>query len=219
MPSLLPGVASIQFLGHLSNAQATSNTIHIANPSAGAPPDFPELQNLADQLYTFLGAAYNNLGTTAWTFDSIIARSVPNPLDPGIPLEAAHQVGTAGTRGTGARQAPDALCGLVFMQTAAASRKFRGHIFAPPGTDSGAFAGNVLDTGNTYWTNLSAWRDKLRAGYATSRTWTGSSLSNYNLVCFSKKAALESLPYVTNVTFVGVRNKASFLRSRERGGT
>jgi hypothetical protein len=219
MPTLLPGLIAVQFLGHRVTNQATSNTIHVAKPTSADPPDFTELQAIADQLYTWCGTQYNNLGDTGWTFDSIIARSVPNPVDPGIALEASHAVGTTGTRTPGSTTVPEGLCGLIFFQTPNVSRRFRGHIFAPPAIAGAAINGNNLQASDTYWTNLTAFRDKLRAGYATSRTWTGSSLSNYNLVLYSKVAAQQSTPPVANVQFVGVRSKASFLRSRERGAT
>lgn len=219
MPTLFHGLVKCQILAHQGNLQQSSNTFYISNPSASAAPDFTELTQLATDLDTFFSATYKTiLGATA-TLDSIVTRSVADPTDPGVPIEATRVVSLAGTRSLTGGQAPQPLCGLINLATPNASRRFRGHMFLPPLLTQASLAGDVLNTSDAYYTAATAIRDKFRAGYVASRTWTGSSLSNYNLVVYSHKAASLSLPSVANVSFVGVRNKVSFLRSRQRGTT
>lgn len=217
--ALFNGLIAVQLLGHSSDGQATSNTFHLSNPSAGSPPDFDELTGVANDLDTWLTTQYRAIAVTTWTFDSIVCRNVTDPANPVVTQEAQKSIGSAGTKNVSGSAVPQALSPLLFFQTPNASRRFRGHLFLPPIVNAADVSGNVLNTGTAYYTTLQAFRDKLRAGIATSRTWTGSHLSNYNLVLYSKVAAQQGLASVANVQTVGIRNPVAFLRSRQKGTT
>lgn len=213
------GQIAVQFLGHTASGQTTSNSFHIANAAAGSPPDLTELQNVGAQLLTQFSATYRALGVTTWTWDSIITKQVVDPLNPVVYLEAVTNVALAGTRTIAGHAVPEALCGVVSLKTPNASRRFRGHMFAPPAFNDATLSGNLLDSGNAYWTNLGLFAAELFKGTPLGSGWTGAQLSHYELVIYSKTAALAAQPSVANVSGVTVKTKASFLRSRERGGT
>jgi hypothetical protein len=107
----------------------------------------------------------------------------------------------------------------VSLKTPVASRRFRGHNFLPPIMDVASLSGNNLDTSAAYWTAAAAYVAKLQTGCAPTVTWTGTNLSAWRLSIYSKKAASLSLPQNADVQLCQLKNKVSFLRSRERGGS
>jgi hypothetical protein len=217
--ALANGLASVQFLSHQSNLQVNSNTLHIFNPSAGAPPDVTELTTLATQIVAQFSTTYRALLVTSGTWDQVVLKSVALPGTTDIPGEAAAATNLAGTRTVTGTAVPQALCGVISLRVPAATRRFRGHLFAPPAFNAGALSGNILNTSDPYWTNLSAFALELAKGTPTGAGWTGSSLSHYQLVVYSKTQAAAALPYTGLVQAVVARPQASFLRSRQRGGT
>lgn len=217
--ALFNGLASVQFLGHDFDGQTTSNTFHIHNSGAGSPPDFAELETLGTQLLAQFTTEYRGMGGTAWTWDSIITRQVFDPLAPVVYEEAVTAVDLAGTRTTGGPYCPQGLCGVISMKTPNASRRFRGHMFLPPTRSADQIDGNVFQVTEDYWLNGVTYAAELFKGTPLGSGWTGSALSDYGLVIYSKRAAQLSLASVANVSSVVMKPKVSFLRSRERGGT
>lgn len=213
------GLAQLQIQSTLSDGQAVNNTVHLANTGLGAPPDVTKLTDLATQWWTYFSATYLALSPTTMTVQQILTKQVIDPASGGIPLEAAHPVGTAGTRGTGARQGPNSLCGVIAFKTPNASRRFRGHNFAPPIVDVASLSGNQLDPAGAYKTALDAYIVKLQTGCLPAVTWTGAELSSWHLCIYSHAAAVLSEPSVAATALVVRRDKVSFLRSRERGGS
>lgn len=201
------------------SGQAVSNTFHIADPGAGSPPGFTDLLALADEVNTWLGTEYRQLMSDQCTHDAVIARQVSDPLNPVIVLEATKTVGVAGTRSSTGNHIPEAICAVIAEKTPNASRRFRGHMFAPPAVNQAAVNGDNLATTDAYWTALAAYIAKLQAGCQPTVTWTGTHLASYELSIYSKKAASLGQPNVAAVSLVTPRLKAAWLRSRERGGS
>ena len=213
------GLAQIQIQSLMDDGQAVSNSVHINDVGAGTPPDVPTLLQLATDWWTYFSATYLALAPTTMTVEQVVARQVSDPAAPVIVLEATHPVGTAGSRGTGARQGPQSLCGIASMKTPNASRRFRGHNFLPPIVDVASLSGNVLDPSAAYATAAAAYVAKLQTGCQPSVTWTGTDLSAWSLCIYSHAAAVLSSPSVAAVQLVTLKSKVSFLRSRERGGS
>ena len=219
MPKLFHGLASVQIVSHTPSLQTISNTFHVSDTSKGAAPSFAELTQLGLDVGTYFATTYKAMFGSDHTLDKIVTRNIADPTDPDVPQEATNTLSVAGTRTTSGTSVPENLCGLMFMQTPNASRRFRGHLFLPPLQTAGAINGGLLQTSDSYYTAATAFRDKLRTGYVTSRTWTGTELSKYDLVLYSRKAAQLGLPSVANVSFVGIRADVHYLRSRTRGTT
>lgn len=217
--ALANGLVQVNIRSHEADLQQTSNTFHIFNPSAGAPPDVTELTTLATQLASQLTTVYRAMLVTTATLDDIVCKSVNLPGGSDIPGEATSTINQAGTRTIAGTAMPKALCALVALRVPAATRRFRGHMFMPPAFNSGSVAGNNLDTSNAYYTAVVAYAAELAKGTPTGAGWTGSSLSHYQLVVYSPTQAAAALPYTGLVQAVVVRLHVSFLRSRERGGT
>lgn len=213
------GLAQLQIQSHAADGQAVVNSLHVCNPAAGSPPDVPTLLGLATEFWAWISATYTALCCTDVTIDQIVARQVNDPATPGLILEAAYTVGTAGTRGTGARQGPRSLCGIASIKTPTASRRFRGHNFLPPITDVASLSGNNLDPSGTYHTAAAAYVAKLQAGCEPSPTWTGTHLASYSLAIYSLTSDRVAGPPYAQVSLVTLQTKVSFLRSRERGGS
>jgi hypothetical protein len=213
------GLAQIQIQSHMADGQAVLNTLHINDAGAGSPPDVPTLTALAHEFWTWISGTYLALCTTTCTVDQVVARQVSDPTAPVIVLEAAYPVGTAGSRGTGARQGPTSLCGIASIKTPNASRRFRGHQFLPPIEDVASLSGNNLDGSAAYYTAAAAYIAKLQAGCAPSPTWTGTNLASWTLCIYSLAGAKLSQPSVATAQLVTLKSKVSFLRSRERGGS
>lgn len=217
--SAFNGLAQLQIQGHMADGQAVLNTLHINDVGAGTPPDVTALTNLASDFWAWISGTYLALASTTLTVDQVVARQVSDPTAPVIVLEASHPVGTAGSRGTGARQGPQSLCGIASIKTPNASRRFRGHQFLPPIVDVASLSGNNLDGSGAYATAAAAYVAKLQAGCAPSPTWTGSTLAAWTLCIYSLAAAKLTQPSVAEAQLVTLKSKVSFLRSRERGGT
>lgn len=218
--SLFNGLAGVTFLSTAPNGQGISNTFHVSNPGAGSPPDLTELTALGTDLVTWFGTAYRaTLGTTS-TLVNVTTRQVSDPTTPSVILEAVTVVNGAGSRSVGAGSSvPYSLCGVLSLHTPNASRRSRGHMFLPPCQVSGPLAGNLLNTGDAYYTNAVALAAKFAAGCGVSPTWTGSHLSNYGLVIYSKTAAKVGAPSVSLCSAATINPSVRWLRSRERGTT
>lgn len=219
MATPFPGIAQVQIQSHMTDGQAVVNSLHITDPGMGTAPDLPTITALATEWWTYFSATYLALSPTSMTVDQVVVRQVEDPTAPGVILEAAHPVAAAGTRGLGARQGPQSLCGVVSLKTPVASRRFRGHNFLPPIEDVASLSGNNLDGSGAYWTAAQAYVAKLQTGCAPSVTWTGSNLSSWRLSIYSRRAASLSLPQNADVQSASLKLKVSFLRSRERGGS
>lgn len=217
--ALANGLIAVNIRSHEADLQQTSNTFHIFNPSAGAPPDVTELTTVATQLVTQFATLYRAMIVTTGTLDEIVCKSVNLPGGSDIPGEATATVNAAGTRTIAGTALPKALSGLIALRVPAATRRFRGHMFMPPIFNSGGVAGNNLDTSNAYYTAVVAYAAELAKGTPTGSGWTGSSLSHYQLVVYSPTQAAAALPYTGLVQTAVVRLHVSFLRSRERGGS
>src|SRR4051794_22140358 len=215
--ALINGLAQVTFISHQANGQVSSNTIHISNASPGAPPHVAELTALATQLKAQFDTTYRAMIVTSGTFDQIICKSVKLPGSSDIPGEAAIAANEAGTRTVAGHAIPQALCGVISLRVPAATRRFRGHIFAPPAFNDAAVSGNALDQTNAYWSSLNNFALELAKGTPTGVGWTGSSLSHYQLVVYSPTQAAAGLPNTGLVQAVVLRPIASFLRSRQRG--
>lgn len=217
--SLLPGLASVQLLSTANNGQTVSNTFHVTNLSAGSAPDFAELLLLATQMAAQISTTYRAVLTTDATFNSVICRNIVDPTTTDVYQEATFAVNAAGTRATTGSHIPTSVCAVLALKTPNASRRFRGHLFLPPANNASAVTGDGLDQTNAYWTNSLAFAAELAKGTPGGSGWTGSSLSHYSLVIWSKKAAESSLPSVANVQTLVLRPTARWLRSREHGAT
>ena len=114
---------------------------------------------------------------------------------------------------------PDSVCAVVSLKTANASRRFRGHVFAPPARTAGSVSGVSLNIGNAYYTALGAWITELKKGVIGGSGWAGSDLASYKLHVYSRAAALAGAPYVAECTDVILRSAATWLRSRQHGGS
>jgi hypothetical protein len=213
------GLAQLQIQSHMADGQAVLNTVHINDVGAGSPPDVTALTNLATDFWSWISGTYLALAPTTMTVDQVIARQVSDPTSPVIVLEAAHPVGAAGTRGTGARQGPQSLCGIASIKTPNASRRFRGHLFLPPIVDVASLDNNNIAASSAYQTAAAAFVAKLQAGCAPTPSWTGSALAAWTLCIYSLAAAKLTQPSVAAAQLVTLKSKVSFLRSRERGGS
>lgn len=219
MTTPFAGIAQVQIQSHMADGQAVVNSVHITDPGLGVAPDLPTLTALATEWWTYFSTTYTALAPTTMTIDQIVTRQVEDPTSPGVILEAAHPVGTAGSRGTGARQGPQSLCGVASFKTPVASRRFRGHNFLPPILDVASLSGNSLDGSAAYQTAAAAYVARLQTGCAPTVTWTGTNLSAWRLSIYSRTAASLGLPQNADVQLVTLKSKVSFLRSRERGGS
>lgn len=215
----LAGLASLQLLGHNAQGQTTSNTLHVSNDGAGSAPDFNALLQLATDFATEFATVYRALSPASWTWDAVVAKQVVPPADTTVPLEATHNVALAGTHTLAGIGVPQAVCVVVAFKTPNASRRFRGHNMLPPLADGGAIDGNNLASSSTWKTAALAYVAELTKGTPTGGGWTGSELSNYGLVIYSRAAQAQSLPSVANVQLVVLRDKIAWLRRREQGAT
>lgn len=215
----LDGLARITMLGHSASNQVSSNTVHISNDGAGAPPDFNELADLAEQWADQFDTTYRGMGHTTWTWDQVVAKQVIPPGDTTVALEAAFAVAAAGTRTGASPYLPEAICGCLALKTPNASRRFRGHILLPPALVQTSVSGNNFNPSEPYWTAMGALGTELAKGTPGGSGWTGSALANYNLVVYSSTAQGLSLPSVANVQTLVPRAKVSWLRRREQGAT
>lgn len=207
------------FLGTLANGQRTSNTIAIVNPGAGTAPTYADLQELGTELLTQFATTYKAIGTTTWTWDSILTKNVVVPGTTDTYQEAATTVAAPGTRSDTTTWIPDSVCGVLSLKTANASRRFRGHLFMQPARTQSSVGGNLLATGDGYHTALTNFATELAKGCIGGVGWTGGTLASFKLHVFSRAAAIAGAPYVAECTAVTVRPDARWLRSREHGGS
>ncbi|HKT09713.1 MAG TPA: hypothetical protein VJR24_17560, partial [Gemmatimonadaceae bacterium] len=160
---------------------------------------------------------YRAVACTDWTWDWIIAKNVPLPGEVTPAAKVSVAVNEAGTRSTTGTHIPVGVCACLGLQSATASRRFRGHLLLPPAWTASAVGGDGLNQSDAYWTNCGAFLTELLKGADGGSGWTGAQLSAYRLCIYSRKAASLSLPYVVHVSGGVIRPKASFLRRRERG--
>lgn len=217
--ALLNGLCAVTFLGHAGNGQVSSNTFHISHEGAGAPPDEPTLMALAAELQTAFAASYVGLGTTDWTWDQIVTKQVSDGTSADVLLEGAKVVNLPGAITNAGPYIPYGLCGCLSFKTAAASRRFRGHLLLPPCKVAAAVDGNILKTTGDYWMNMGALATAFALGTVGGAGWAGAHLADYKLAVFSRTAARLSVPSVANATAVIRKPTVSFLRRRERGTT
>jgi hypothetical protein len=217
--AVIDGLIKVNFLSHLSDAQVVSNTFHIVNPGAGAPPDETELLNVATEAAAQFATSYKSLHVVSSFWDVVVCKQVSDGLAADVLLEATYAVAAAGTRTETGSYIPNGICGVASIKTPNASRRFRGHLMLPPCRTAGSVDGNVLNSSNAYTTAANAFIADLNDGTVGGGGWSGASLGDYNLCIFSRTAALASDPPVANAQTVILRPKASFLRRRERGAT
>jgi hypothetical protein len=217
--ALLNGLVTVNFLSHLSDAQAVSNTFHLSNQGAGSPPDEAHLEALASQLHDQFAVTYRALHVVSSVWDTITCTQVSDGLANDVLLQATFAVAQQGTRTESGTYVPNGLCGVASLKTPNASRRFRGHLMLPPCRTAGSVDGNALNPTNAYYTAAAAFAAEMAKGSPTGAGWTGSELGDYFLAIFSKTAALNGDPAVANVQTVIIRPKASFLRRRERGSS
>jgi hypothetical protein len=218
--TIFSGLVHVNLLGSTAGLQSVSNSFHISKPSSGSPPSLSDLSTLAADLNGWLGAAWRGVLVTNATHVSITCKQVKDPTTPlDTELEQTLPVNLPGSRSISAAQVPISLCAVVRLRTPNASRRFRGHLMAPPMTSGSAVNGNNLVTTDAYYTQLQAFVAKLQAGCGPTTSWTGTLLPQYFLSIYSKTAAKLAQPSVATCIAVDVNPQARWLRSRERGTT
>ena len=218
--TVLPGIASVQALGHQNDGQIVSNTFHIQRLGTSGIPDLPALAQLGADIEAYLGPSYRGVGNVDYTHDSWVVKNVSDKVSKDVLGEQVHPVNLPGTRPKAGTGLPNAVCGLVALKSFAASRNFRGHLFLHPCISSSAVDYKQLSQTDAYHTAALAFAGKLDDGCSVpSPTWTGTELHNWGLVIFSQALARAGKPYAANCTSVVLRNPVHFLRSRDRGGS
>lgn len=215
--ALLNGMVRVNFLSQMASGQSVSNTFYLSNGSAGAPPDVPELTGLATDLQTWFQTTYLNIMLSVDTWQKITCYQVADPAAPVLIEEASVFPNLAGTHGAGPRTTPDSVSGILSLKTPNASRRYRGHIFLIGPSNNGDLSGDKWLPASGWLTNAVALAAKFAAGIAPSPSWTGTHLSHYDLVVFSKAAGIAGDPPVANVSACIVDPYTHWLRSRERG--
>lgn len=214
--SLFNGLARVTFLSKYGNGQAISNTFHIFNATAGAPPDLAELTQLGTDLHTYFATAYEAVLTADDTFVQITVGQVTDPTSPVVELEAVNTVNHVGSLSSG-RTTPRSAAVLFSLRSPVASRRSRGHLFLPGIPSSSSLNGdNWSSSLLTNWNSLQA---LFNNGVAPTPTWTGAALADYYLAIYSKTGALLGEPSVNGVSAVVVSPVVRWLRSRERGAS
>lgn len=210
----LPDIASVTFLSKLSTGQVCSNTFHIAK-TLGAAPDLATLTALSSDLQTYFDTTYRLMLTTSDTWLSVAVRQVPDPRSPGGQLEYVRTVNLAGTYAF-TRNMPESACGVLSIKTPVATRRARGHMFAPSMIDRGNIANRLIAGSDA--THLTALAARFANGTSTSGpAWTGTTLSSWILGVYSKTDALAANPYFYGANAVTCDLTSHWLRSRERG--
>lgn len=215
--ALYNGLARVNFLSQLASGQSVSNTFYVSNAAAGTPPDVTELAGLAADLNTWFTSTYKTTLMTVDTFQKITCYQVTDPTAPVLIEEASVFPNIAGTLTGASRTNPDSVTGVLSFKTPNASRRYRGHIFLSGPNANTDLNGDKIATGSSWWTNAGNLAAKFAAGEMPTPTWTGTHLSHYALVIFSKAAALAAAPSVANVSACIVDPYVHWLRSRERG--
>jgi hypothetical protein len=213
------GLVRVNFLSRLNSGQAVSNTFYMHDDGAGSPPAFDDMVTLGSDLNDWFGAAYLDMLQEDDLFQSITVYQVADPTAPEAVLEATFHANDAGTSGAGPRGTPDSIAGVISFKTPNASRRYRGHIFIPGPDDPTQLNGDVYVPGGDYLERASILKGNFAAGIIGAITWTGDKLPDYNLVIFSKTAALAAAPAVANVSACVSDNRVHWLRSRERGAS
>lgn len=212
-------LAVVTFLSFTQFGQAVSNTFHITKGPGGSPPDLATLQGLADDLNAVFSDDYRSVLDEDSIFQQITVKQVADPTDPEPVAAALHTSGLAGTREITGELSPQSLCAVIRFRTAIASKRFRGHLFAPPCFQATDQNGDKFNVSTNYIGHLNNLASTFEAGSAGGDGWTGDTLSDWELCIFSKAAALESQPSVSPVTAVTVPLDVHWLRSRERGAS
>lgn len=215
--ALLNGMARVNLLSQMASGQSVSNTFYVSDSGAGAPPDVAELAALAADIETWFSTTYRNIMLTVDTWQKVTCYQVADPAAPVLIEEASVYPNLAGTHGAGPRTNPDSVSGILSLKTPNASRRYRGHMFLIGPSFTGDMNGDKWDPASGWQTNAIALAAKFAAGIAPAPTWTGSHLSNYELVVFSKAAGIAGDPPVANVSACVIDPYVHWLRSRERG--
>jgi len=216
---LFNGLAKINIIAGPDTGQLSSNTFYLSHAGAGSPPDLTELTGLVNDLNTWINSTYRAIFPSTRFLQSISAEQVSDPTAPVVQEKYLLTVHQAGTRAPTGTSVPESLCAVIRLRTPNASRNFRGHNFMPPMTTYASLSGNLLNTSDSYYTSILAYVAKLAAGASPSPSWTGSTLSNYGLVIYSKTLAKLAQPSVALCNAVVIDGLVHFLRSRERGTT
>lgn len=216
--ALFNGLARVNFSSTLASGQQVSNTFYVGKASLGSPPDLTTLTNLGTDLATWFSTTYRAILDTSAKFDTITVAQVSDPTAPAIGLEVQDAVALAGTRTPAGSVGPQSLCGVIQLKTPNASRRFRGHLFAPPSMNGGDVgSGDKINLASGYGLQLSNLAAKFAAGAGTSPTWTGTTLSTWTLSIYSKRAASLGLASVAICSTAVADGRWHWLRSRERG--
>ena len=142
----------------------------------------------------------------------------PKITPPEVVLQAQHPLSVSGVRTASTNFSPQPACALINFRTAVASRRFRSWMFLPPAMDSGSLLGDNFQTTNAYWTSCVTLNSAYTTGTANAATrWTGTTLTNYSLCCYSKRAELLSTDSVALILSTSLSKRVRWLRSRQRG--
>jgi len=208
----------IQVLSHADTGQAISNSFHLSR-AGGSPPSLADLTQLAADWVAYFSTTWRACLSTAFTWDSVIAKQVVDPTTVDSPLEATNAVNLAGTRAGVTHGGPASICALISIKSPVASRRARAHVFGPPSYNTADLNGDNYATAGSYWIAMAAYVAKLATGCSPTATWTGTGLSGWYLAQYSRAAALAGQPHVFASTAVVLQPKVRWLRSRERGTT
>jgi len=214
------GLAHIAFSGLLPSGQAWVNTFYVVNENETSPPTIAHLQGLADDLAPVFTTPYQGNLVSGASFTLIRATQVRDPkITPAeVVLQAQHPLSVSGVRTASTNFSPQPACALINFRTAVASRRFRSWMFLPPAMDSGSLLGDNFQTTNAYWTSCVTLNSAYTTGTSIAATrWTGTTLTNYSLCCYSKRAELLSTDSVALILSTSLSKRVRWLRSRQRG--
>jgi len=217
----LKGLIECQFLSVAADGQAISNTFHVTNASTGSAPDLSELAGVAVDLKAWCATQYEAMLQPDSTFQYINTKQVRDPQVSPPELVQIHNeyLGVPGTGTPGPSQhMPQEMCAIIRKSTSTASRRFRGHMFMPPGKDGTQVNNESWSQTGQYWLACDAFRAKLSAGVRNAASpWTGSHLASYVICVYSRRAAQLGQPSVGELSGLQTQLKIHWLRSRKRG--
>ena len=197
--------ARVAFQAHNTTTNAlVVNVVHVECDVLSSPPNWA---NIAADMQSWLAVLWNNILTTAYSFDSI---TVTDENYPG----STHGQGVVTPATTGARVPNDtkldpALCQVGSWKTAVAKRYARGHIFFPPAIDtSTVVTGGSFSASQAYYQANAAFMNSFKAGHVSGST-------SYVPIVFSKhQVSMGLTPFTFPITGVILQSKQHWLRSR-----
>ena len=191
---------------HQTTGLLVVNVFHLEVAVLTDPPNWSDI---ARDVHTWLGQAWRNILADSFTFQEV---TVTDENYPG----STHGQGVAvdglpGTRTAANSSLDGAMCGLISFKTAVAKRYGRGHLFMAPAWDSTqATNGHVWNTGGTYYSTMTAFKDSLMAGHTAGST-------DYAPIIFSRTLEKRGeTPFVFPITGATVNLTQHWLRSRSK---